>query len=187
MPEKWASLELCWAVFLHDIGKPGKFELRPDRIHFNGHAELSAQIAREILNRLKFTKAQINKITWLIDHHMTVGFIPKMKRVHQVNLFLHPWFEDLMRLHWCDENGSIPINLNLYKKIMKLYEDFKDQKLLEDHFKPKLNGDEIMKLTSLPPGPKIQELLHALREAQIEGEVNNKKEAKEFVKKQITT
>lgn len=183
MPEEWASLELCWAIFMHDIGKPGKFELKPDRIHFDGHAELSAQIARNILKRLKFPKAAITKITWLIDHHMTVGFIPEMKRVNQINLFLHPWFEDLMRLHYCDEHGSYPYNLELYDTIMKLYNEFKSQKLLEDHFKPKLNGDEVMKLTGLPPGPAIQELLNLLREAQIEGEVNNKKEAKEFIKK----
>jgi len=183
MPEDWASVELAWAVFLHDIGKPDTFELKPDRIHFNGHAALSAQIAKKILTRLKFSRAQITKICWLINHHMTVGYIPKMKRVHQVNLFLHPWFEDLMRLHWCDVQGSIPTDFSLYDVNMKLYTDFKNEKLLEDHFKPKLNGDEIMKLTGLKPGPRIQELLHALREAQIEGEVTNKKEAKEFVKR----
>lgn len=183
MPNEWVSLELAWAVFMHDIGKPSTFELKPDRIHFDGHAEVSAQIAGEILKRLKFPKTQINKITWLIDHHMTVGFIPDMKRVHQVNLFLHPWFEDLMRLHWCDEHGSIPINLELYENIMALYDEFKNAKLLEDHFTPKLNGNEIMKLTGLEPGPAIKDLLHSLREAQIEGEVKTKKEAEEFIKK----
>lgn len=183
MPEEWASLELCWAVLLHDIGKPGTFEEKPDRIHFDGHAQLSAQIAHSILTRLKFPKAMITKITWLIDHHMTVGFIPKMKRVSQVNLFLHPWFEDLMRLHWCDENGSIPINLGLYETNMKLYEEFKNAKLLEDHFKPKLNGNEIMKLTGLRPGPAVQNLLDLLREAQIDNIVKTKKEAEEFIKK----
>jgi len=183
IPEGWASVELGWAVFLHDIGKPATFELKPDRIHFNGHAALSAQIARKILARLKFSRAQITKISWLINHHMTVGYIPKMKRVHQVNLFLHPWFEQLMRLHWCDESGSFPADLSLYEKNMKLYTDFKNEKLLEDHFKPKLNGDEIMKTTGLKPGPRIQELLHALREAQIEGDVKTKKEAEKFIKK----
>lgn len=185
IPADWASVELCWAVFLHDIGKPATFELRPDRIHFNGHATLSAQIARKILTRLKFSRAQITKVCWLINHHMTVGYIPKMKRVHQVNLFLHPWFLDLMRLHWCDVQGSIPVDFSLYDVNMKLYTDFKNEKLLEDHFKPKLNGDEIMKITGLKPGPRIQELLHALREAQIEGEVTNKKEAKAFIEKHV--
>lgn len=182
MPQEWASIELCWAVLLHDIGKPATFDLRPDRIHFDGHAELSAQIAKKILARLKFPKAKITKIIWLINHHMTVGSIPKMTRLHQVNLFLHPWFEDLLRLLYCDAHGSIPVDLSLYQKLTALYTDFKNEKLLEDHFKPMLNGNEIMKITGLKPGPKIQELLHALRAAQIEGKVKTKKEAGEFIK-----
>jgi len=181
IPNEWASLELAWAVLLHDIGKPSTFELKPDRIHFDGHAELSAQIAKKILKRLKFTKSQITKITWLINHHMTIGFIPEMKRVHQVNLFLHPWFEDLIRLHWCDEHGSIPINLELYEEIMKLYNEFKNEKLLEDHYKPKLNGHEIMELTGLKPGAEVKHLLQSLREAQIEGKIKTKEEAKKFI------
>ncbi len=183
IPEDWVNLELVWAILLHDIGKPATFELKSDRIHFDGHAELSAEIAKKILKRLKFPKLKINKITWLINHHMTIGHIPKMKRVHQVNLFLHPWFEDLMRLHYCDEHGSIPIDLSLYDEIMKLYKEFKDEKLLEDHFRPKLNGKEIMDLLDLEPSPKIKFYLDVLREAQIEGEVSTKEEAVQFIKK----
>jgi len=182
MPEGWVSIELAWAVFLHDIGKPATFELAPDRIRFDGHAQVSAQITRAILKRFKFPKAMITKITWLIDHHMTVGFIPDMKRIHQVNLFLHPWFEDLMRLHYCDEHGSLPIDLSLYQKIMALYDEFMNEKLLEDHTQPKLNGNEIMQITGLKPGPKIKEILHCLREAQIEGGVKTKEEAEGFVR-----
>ncbi len=182
VPEEWVELDLLWAVLLHDIGKPATFELAPDRIRFDGHAGMSAQMARKILKRLKFSKASITKITWMIDHHMTIALIPKMKRLHQVNLFLHPWFEDLMKLHWCDEHGSIPIDLSLYETIMGLYEEFKNEKLLEDHSQPKLNGDEIMALTGLKPGPRIQEILHLLREAQLEGQVTTKEEAEGFVR-----
>ena len=185
LPEEWLDLELAWAVFFHDIGKPSTFELKPDRIHFDGHAQVSAQITKKVLQRLKFSKVQISKITWLVDHHMTIGHILQMKRVHQVNLFLHPWFEDLMKLHWCDEHGSIPIDLTMYEEIMKEFHEFKDAKLLEDHFRPMLNGDQIMELTGLKPGPKISELLSLLREAQIEGEVKTKEEAEGFVKSQL--
>lgn len=183
MPNEWATLELAWAVLLHDIGKPSTFELKPDRIHFNGHADASAKITQKILKRLKFSNAQISKITWLIDHHMTIGFIPEMKRVHRINLFLHPWFEDLMKLHWCDEHGSIPINLELYDQIMKLYHEFKNEKLLEDHFKPKLNGHDLMKEFDLKPGPKLQEILHQLREERIEGRIESKADEIHFVRK----
>lgn len=181
MPEEFVSKEVVWAVLFHDIGKPATFEKKTDRVHFDGHADLSARVAREICKRLKFSNAETTKISWLIEHHMTVGFIPEMRRAHQISLFWHPWFEDLMKVHYCDEHGSVPVDLSLYEKIMKLYKDFKNEKLLEDHFKPLLTGDDLQEQFKMKPGPQIKELLQALREAQLEGMVKNKKEAKKFV------
>jgi len=181
LPEEWASKELVWAILLHDVGKPRTFDKRTDRIHFDGHAELSAKMAKTILQRLKFSRAEIKKITWLIDHHMTIGYIPEMKRSHQVALYWHLWFEDLMRLHWCDESGSVPADLSLYDTVMKLYHEFKDEKLLESHFKPFFTGDELMKKFNLEAGPIISDILKNLREAHVEGEVTTKEAAGEWV------
>lgn len=181
MPEEFSGKELVWAVFLHDVAKPLTYEKRPDRIHFDSHAELSAAMAGKILRRLKFSRQEINKITWLIGHHMTIGFIPEMRRAHQVALFWHPWFLELMRLHYCDEHGSYPPNLSLYNKVMKLYEEFKNEPLLEDHYKSILSGEDLINKFGLKPGPKIKEVLEELRYAQIEGVVTNTDEARKFV------
>lgn len=182
IPQEWASFELVWAVVLHDVGKPATFALLPDRIHFNGHAPLGGKMAAVIGRRLKFSRAQITKIVWMIDHHMTVGFIPQMRRAHQVGLFTHPWFLDLIRLHYCDEAGSVPSDFHLYKKIMALYDEYQKMPLLPDHFKPLLSGDDLMELFKLKPGPHLQKILNALREEQIEGHVTTKAQAKKFVR-----
>ncbi|MBU1682632.1 HDIG domain-containing protein, partial [Patescibacteria group bacterium] len=182
MPKEWVTKELAWAILLHDIGKPATYEEKPDRIHFDGHAELSAKIAVKLLRRLKFSKAEITKIAWMIDHHMTVGFIPEMRRAHQVGLFLHPWFEDLMQLHYCDEHGTHPVDLSLYENVMAAYREFKDEKLLEDHFKPKLTGDDLMKEFKLEPGPQIKQILDEIREERIEGTIKTKADERKFVK-----
>ncbi len=181
MPEKFVSKELVWAVLLHDIGKPATFEERTDRIHFDTHAERSATMAYHVCQRLKFSKAEATKIAWLIDHHMTIGFIPKMRRAHQAQLFWNPWFEDLMRLHYCDEHGSHPIDLSLYEEVMKLYEEFKNKPLLEDHFKPLLTGHDLQEEFGLKPGPQLKEILEELRCAQIEEVVTDREEAVKFV------
>ncbi len=181
MPEEFVSKELVWSVLLHDIGKPATFDKKPDRIHFDGHAELSAKMARDVCRRMKLSRAETTKITWLIDQHMSVGLIPKMRRAHQVSLFWNPWFEDLMRMHYCDEHGSHPVDLSLYNEIMELYEEFKNEKLLEDHFKPILSGNDLQKEFKIKPGPKIKEILEELRCAQIEGVVKDREEAVKFV------
>lgn len=177
------SKELVWAVFLHDIGKPATFEKKPDRIHFDGHAKLSAHLAGAVCRRLKFSRAERLKIEWLIEHHMTIGLIPKMRRAHQLKLFMHLWFRELLALHWCDESGSVPCDLTLYRNVKTLYDDFKNEKLLPCHLGPLLDGKEVMDLLQLKPGPKVKEVLAALHEAQLEGEVITKEEAVEFTKK----
>lgn len=183
IPNEWATKELVWAVLLHDIGKPDTYKEKSDRIHFDGHAELSSKMAYKVLHRLKFSYAEITKITWMINHHMTVGFIPNMRRAHQVGLFFHPWFEDLMKLHYCDEHGTYPIDLSLYENIMKSYEAFKNEKLLEDHFKPKLTGNDLQKEFKIAPGPKIKQILNTIREEKIEGKIKTKADEKKLVKK----
>ena len=185
IPPEWVTEELVWGVLLHDIAKPRTYS-EAERIRFDGHAQLSAEMADKILRRLKFPKIKITHITWMIHHHMSIGQIPQMRRAHQVDFFLNPWFEELMRLSYCDERGSLPVDLTLQDQVMALYEEFKSQKLLESDFKPFLDGEEIMKLTGLKPGPKIKELLESLRHAQIEGEVKTRGEAEEWLTKKLS-
>lgn len=66
------ELPLRWAALLHDIGKPGTFFLdAAGRGHFPGHAKLGAQIANDILLRLKAPTALRQQVVMLIEHHMT--------------------------------------------------------------------------------------------------------------------
>ena len=66
-----ADLALRWAALLHDIGKPDTFSWGEDgQGHFYGHAQCSAQMADELLLRLKAPNALREEVVFLIDHHM---------------------------------------------------------------------------------------------------------------------
>ena len=66
------ELTLRWAALLHDVGKPGCFTLDENgEGHFYGHAQLSAQMADTILHQLKAPTALRERVTLLIDKHMT--------------------------------------------------------------------------------------------------------------------
>lgn len=67
-----ADLTLRWAALLHDVGKPAVFT--PDetgRGHFPGHAAKSAEMANEILLRLKAPTALRQQVVFLVEKHMT--------------------------------------------------------------------------------------------------------------------
>ena len=81
------SLDLALGVLLHDIlGKPATFRIA-DRIRFDGHVEKGVEIARQLLNRLRFPKATIEQTEALIANHMRFKDLPAM-RESEVKRFL---------------------------------------------------------------------------------------------------
>lgn len=64
------NLELRLATLFHDIGKPFTASKTSDgKTIYKDHAKKSAEMAREILNRLKYNKKTINKVVKLIEYH----------------------------------------------------------------------------------------------------------------------
>lgn len=82
-----ATPELKMATLLHDIGKAKTFqsaEETGDRIRFNGHDKVSAEMAEEILTRLKFESVFVRKVRWLVENHMKIlTAFAEMKVVNQ--------------------------------------------------------------------------------------------------------
>jgi len=64
-----AEPALRWAALLHDIGKPECFFMRDGTGHFHGHPQVSTRIAREILERLKFSRKLKEQVLLLVEHH----------------------------------------------------------------------------------------------------------------------
>lgn len=64
------ELPLRLAVLFHDIGKPECFTIDERGVgHFYGHAKFSADIARAIINRLKFDNDTKANVLTLIKYH----------------------------------------------------------------------------------------------------------------------
>jgi tRNA nucleotidyltransferase (CCA-adding enzyme) len=65
------DLALRWAALLHDVGKPATFtQDQNGRGHFYGHADVSAEMANNILLRLKAPTALREKVVFIIKNHI---------------------------------------------------------------------------------------------------------------------
>jgi tRNA nucleotidyltransferase (CCA-adding enzyme) len=88
------DLPLRWAALLHDVGKPRCYtEDENGRGHFKGHASTGAQLADEILLRLKAPTALRERVVFLIEQHMT-PFAPDKKLLRRR---LGKWGEEATR------------------------------------------------------------------------------------------
>ncbi len=93
-------------MLLHDIGKPDTFFMKDGVGHFYGHADVSVEKAREILNRLRFPNKVKDKVLFLIRHHGTVmQDSPKYFRRAAAKYGEEGFFE-LIKVHIYDNMGK---------------------------------------------------------------------------------
>lgn len=171
---KEATLSARWAVIFHDIGKPETFKIA-ERIRFDHHSEVSAEIAEKIMRRLKFPRRDIERVTWAVKHHFMMKQLLEMPLGRQRYWFLHEYFPDLLMLFYADAAGTTPKDLSLYNEVKSEYENCKK------HFleipKSLLTGEEVMQALNLSAGPKVGEILNHLTEKQLSHEIKTKEEA----------
>ena len=103
------TVRLAWAALLHDIGKGPTYttpHTQDDRIRFNRHYAVGAEMAKTILRRLRFSNREVKDIAWMIYNHLAIDSLPVMRPSHQQHMMGHEAFEDLLELHRADAAAS---------------------------------------------------------------------------------
>lgn len=177
---KDADAVLAFSCLLHDIAKPATYT-KADRIRFNGHDTLGAEMAQAILKRLRFSNSDTQKIAYCIGNHMRIMNAMKMRESTLKRMFLKDTFETELELHRLDCAASHG-DLKIYKFLKRKYAAFKKKPVLP---KSILNGHEIMKM-GLKEGPVIGKIQRQLMDLQLEGKIRSKDKAMAWVIKKWT-
>ena len=173
------SETLAYGCLLHDVAKPLCVKREREKVTFYGHTEKGAEMAVEILKRLKQSRAVWERVAYLVKNHLRHTQAPKM-RLSTLKRFLgEDGIEELLELTRIDALAS---NGNLQ------YYNFCRQKLVElkheeIHPEPLLRGKDLIAM-GLKPGPLFQEILRRLEESQLEGEIDTREQAMEWVNRQ---
>jgi len=171
------SETLALGLLLHDVGKPVTASRRGDRITFYGHATAGANMAVAICQRLRRSRATWERVAYLVTNHLRLVDAPEMRLSTLKRLLRHEGFDELLALARMDALAS---NRDLR------YVEFCAQRraeLAREEIRPPrlLGGDDLIDL-GYQPGPRLGEILRALEEAQLEGEVTSRVEAERFVR-----
>ena len=169
---------LAYGALLHDVAKPVCIEKQGERITYHGHTEKGAEMAREILQRLKRSRAVWERVAYLVKNHLRHTQAPKM-RVATLKRFLgEEGIEELLELTRLDALASNG-DLQYFDFCRRKLEEFKHEEI---HPEPLLGGKELIAL-GFTPGPLFHEILGELHEAQLEGAIQSQEQALEWVKK----
>lgn len=171
---------LGWGALLHDVGKPPTFRVAPDRIRFDGHVEVGVKMAEEICRRLRFSNDDTEQILALVDNHMRFGHATRMKESTLKKFLRMPKFEEHLALHRADSLSSHRI-LTTYEFIQKKQVEIPPEKMRPT---PLVTGDDLIE-QGHAPGPKFKEILGAVEDAQLEGRVDSRQAALDFVRREF--
>ncbi len=169
------SPSLAMGVLFHDVGKPSTFTIE-DRIRFNNHCEVGARMTEEIGERLRLSNKQVENISELVLHHLRFKDVQKMRESKLKRFLRLPNFADHLELHRLDclaSHGNL-INWEFCKQ--KLSE------LKPEEIKPKplINGHDLIAI-GYKAGPAFREILTAVEDALLEGQIKTHDNAVKFV------
>ncbi|MEO7934555.1 MAG: CCA tRNA nucleotidyltransferase [Chthoniobacterales bacterium] len=170
------------SVLLHDIGKPPTFSFDPEegRIRFNGHDAVGARMTLEVMQRLRFSNEETERVVAAVANHMVFKDVTKM-RVSKLKRFMaRPDFDREIELHRVD-CGSSHGDLTNIEFLREKAEEFASEPLIPP---PLITGRDLISL-GLRPGPEFKSILEMVETAQLENRISTREEALQLVREQF--
>jgi tRNA nucleotidyltransferase (CCA-adding enzyme) len=176
------NLPVRLAALLHDIGKPGSMRREADGdLSFHGHERLGAELARGLLERLRFPNQLIQQTCHLILHHMfnyteqwsdaaVRRFVARVGEEH---------IPDLLALRRADQVGTCgdpapsPSLAAFSRRLERVLAAGRALTLRD----LAVDGRDIMQALGLSPGPQVGVILGQLLESVLEDPALNTREA----------
>ena len=173
------DLTLRLTMFLHDIGKPRTFQ--PDANgtgHFYGHPAVSRDMAKEMLQRLRFPKVLRERVTLLVELHDR-PLVPTEKAVRRaLNRLGEETFRQLLAVKRADHLAQSDIDrkrLETVEETERILRTLIEQQSCFSLRQLAVNGNDLIALGL--SGQRIGKTLDALLNRVIEGELPNQREA----------
>ncbi|MGI5836165.1 MAG: HD domain-containing protein [Chloroflexota bacterium] len=172
-----ADLTLRWAATLHDIAKPATKTVDGTEVHFFGHEMLGADMARQVLLRLRFSSEFVERVTKLVRMHQRINLYESDWTNGAVRRFVREAGEELPLLFALSKaditsqrEAKVAARLALVRELEQRVEQLKAEEEIEK-IKSPLDGNELMAIFSRPPGPWIRDVKERLLNAVLDGEI----------------
>lgn len=154
---------LRFAALMHDVGKPKTRRFEPGgAVSFRHHDVVGAKITRKRMQALKFDKESIRAVTHLVELHMRFyGYGEQEWTDSAVRRYVTDAGDQLQRLHLLTRSDVTTRNRRKAARLAHAYDDLEQRiaELAEQEelakIRPHLDGEQIMEILQIPPGPDV--------------------------------
>ncbi|HLW69147.1 MAG TPA: CCA tRNA nucleotidyltransferase [Candidatus Binataceae bacterium] len=178
MLEAGCAETLSFAALLHDITKPQCLAVAADgKMTYYGHTEQGAEVAREILRRLKRPRAVQERVAYLVRDHLRMCMAPRMRPATLKRMLAEDGFDELLELSRLDTLASSS-NLGFYHFCRNARARMSVEEIRP---RPLIGGDDLIAL-GLIPGPDFKQILRQVEDLHLDGALTTPEEALRFVR-----
>ena len=191
--ERTRATLLKLAALLHDVGKPATRAVKPDGyIRFLTHEEGGAALAAQVLARLRFSAQEVRLVQVVVANHMRAMFmsarrVPSRREIYRFFRDTGETGVDVALVALADHRAVWGTGLeperwaHLVKVVTLLLTHWYEQPERTIDPPKLISGHDLMERFGLEEGPRIGELLEAVREAQVMDRIRTCEEALAWV------
>jgi putative nucleotidyltransferase with HDIG domain len=178
--EAAADPRLAWGVILHDVGKAVTRTVDERGVHFYGHVQRGEEIARQIMERLRFSNEDLETVLALIHCHMLFMNVREMRPSRLKRFLRLPDFPLHLELHRLDCAGSHGLLDNYEFCRIKLIE------IPAEELRPPrlITGHDLIDM-GFRPGPLFAGILQDVEDAQLNGLIFSADDARRLVQERF--
>jgi len=174
-PGSEPDVVLRMASLLHDIGKPATRRFEGGAVTFYHHDVVGAKLAKKRLRALRFDNDTIDAVAQLVELHLRFfGYADQAWSDSAVRRYVRDAGDQLSRLHILVRADVTTRNKRKADRLSFAYDDLEarieqlSQQEELNQIRPDLDGEAIMKILGLTPGPEVGEAYRFLLELRLD-------------------
>jgi tRNA nucleotidyltransferase/poly(A) polymerase len=176
------SETVAFGILLHDIAKPRcraviADKVNGDKVTFYGHTEQGAVMAAEMLARLKRSRADQERVAYLVKNHLKLCMAPRMRPATLKRMLAEDGFDELMEVAFMDAMAS-----SSYLGFWHFCRHAMSTMTAQEIRPPRLIGGEDLKELGFTPGPRFKAILKDVEDQQLDGILATRDDALEYVR-----